>query len=47
MYLWSKGCVERYVSGLAVERNYLELRGERLRGEEIFKNSLSHQSVKR
>ena len=41
-----RGCVERYVSGLAVERNYLELTGERLRGEEIFKNSLSQPKCK-
>lgn len=32
-----KGCVERYVSGTAVERDYKALTGNDLKGEEIFK----------
>lgn len=32
-----RGCVEQYISGNAVEKNYMELTGEILKGKEIFK----------
>ena len=33
-----KGCVEQYISGNAIEKNYFELTGESLKGKNIFKN---------
>ena len=30
------GCVEKYVSGNAIEQNYLDLTGRRIAGEEVF-----------
>lgn len=33
-----KGCAEQYLAGRAIEKNYLELSGQRLKGEMIFSN---------
>lgn len=41
-----KGCVEQYVSGNAVERTYLELTGEKLKGKDIFAKSETNEQCK-
>ncbi|WP_425447878.1 ROK family protein [Dethiothermospora halolimnae] len=33
-----KGCVEQYISGSGIEKNYYELTGRRMKGKDIFKS---------
>lgn len=42
-----RGCVERYISGSAVERLYEEITGEKKKGEDIFKESLEDKTAKK
>ncbi len=41
-----KGCVEQYVSGNAVEKNYLEITGQRMKGKDIFARSETDKNCK-
>ncbi len=42
-----KGCVEQYISGNAIEKNYLEITGERLKGKDIFAKSETDKNCKK
>lgn len=42
-----RGCVERYISGSAVERIYNEFTGEEKKGRDIFKDSLVDEKSKK
>lgn len=42
-----RGCVERYISGSAVERIYKEITGEEKKGVDIFKESLEDETAKK
>ena len=41
-----KGCVEQYISGNGIEKNFYELTGKELKGAEIFKNSKIDKNCK-
>ncbi|NLY20219.1 MAG: ROK family protein [Tissierellia bacterium] len=42
-----KGCVERYISGTAIELNYEELTGNRITGEEIIERMSTDENAKK
>lgn len=41
-----RGCTEKYISGTAIELNYLELTGERITGEEVVARLDSDQNAR-
>lgn len=41
-----RGCVEQYVSGNAIEKTYLEMTGEKLKGKDIFARSEDDERCK-
>lgn len=42
-----QGCVDKYISGDAIGKRYFEVRGERKKGKDIFKDSLVDETSKK